>query len=178
MALAFFFNKWEYPRRRREPGRWRGRPVTHPSTAGERSGLLLPLDRYLLWLCRRGGRPGPQWSPAPSRPPIGPPRPAGTDPPIGPPPNPPRSLRPPRRPPGSRGSESGVSPSAVNGRSSNNRCHSYGGEVGVRRGRGQVRVWRKRFSDRTWGLRKVKEVGVERRKNRKVSQEQGRERKQ
>lgn len=29
-----------------------------------------------------------------------------------------------------------------------------------------------------WGLRKGKEVGVERRKNRKVSQEQGRERKQ
>lgn len=110
----------------------------HPSTAGERSGLLLPLDRYLLWLCRRGGRPGPQWSPAPNRPPIGPPRPAGTDPPIGPPPKPPRSLRPPRRPPGSRGSESGVSPSVVNGRSSNNRCHSYRDDgMGWDRGRGR-----------------------------------------
>ena len=110
---------------------------THPSTAGERSGLLLPLDRYLrwlCWLCRRGGRPAPQWSPAPSRPPIGPPRPAGTDPPIGPPPNPPRSLRPPSRPPGSRGSESGVSLSVVNGRSSNNRCHSYG-IIRIRQGR-------------------------------------------
>lgn len=107
--------------------------VTHPSTAGERSGLALTLVRYLLSLCRRGGRPGPQCSPAPSRPPIGPPRPAGTEPPIGPPPNPPRSLRPPKRPPGSRGSESGVSPS-VNGRSSNNRCHSYR-DVGIAQGR-------------------------------------------
>lgn len=98
--------------------------VTHPSTAGERSGLLLPLDRYLLWLLRRGGRPGPQCSPAPSRPPIDPPRPAGTDPPIGPPPNPPRSLKLPRRPPGSLGSESGLSMSLVNGRSTNKRCHS------------------------------------------------------
>ncbi len=103
---------------------------------------MLPLDRYLLWLCRRGGRPGPQCSPAPSRPPMGPPRPAGTDPPIGPPPNPPRSLRPPKRPPGSRGSESGVSPSVVNGRSSNNKCHSYK-DVGIGQGRRQVRVWRK-----------------------------------
>lgn len=97
---------------------------THPSTAGERSGLLLPLDRYLLWLCRRGGRPGPQCSPAPSRPPIGPPKPAGTDPPIGPPPKPPKSPRLPKRPPGSRGSDSSDC-SVVNGRSSNNRCHSY-----------------------------------------------------
>lgn len=129
---------------RKEPRRRQGRQrrwrlswsVTHPSTAGERSGLLLPLDRYLLWLCRRGGRPGPQWSPAPSRPPIGPPRPAGTDPPIGPPPKPPRSLRPPKRPPGSRGSESGVSPS-VNGRSSNNRCHSFRERGGDRLGFGE-----------------------------------------
>lgn len=112
--------------------------VTYPSTAGERSGLLLPLDRYLLWLCRRVGRPGPQCSPAPSKPPIGPPRPAGTEPPIGPPPNPPRSLRPLRplrRPLESRGSESEVSLSVVNGRSSNNKCHSYS-EV---RGHGEVR---------------------------------------
>lgn len=111
--------------------------VTHPSTAGERSGLVLPLDRYLLWLCRRGGRPGPQCSPAPSRPPMGPPKPAGTDPPIGPPPNPPRSLKPPKRPPGSRGSVSGLSLSVVNGRSSNSRCHSYRQD-----GMGWVRVWR------------------------------------
>lgn len=65
-----------------------------------------------------------QSSPDSSRPPIGPPKPAGTDPPIGLPPNLLRSLRPAKRLPGSRGSESGVSPS-VNGRSSNNRCHSY-----------------------------------------------------
>lgn len=115
--------------------------VTYPSTAGERSGLLLPLDRYLLWLCRRGGRPGPQCSPAPSKPSIGPPKPAGTEPPIGP--NPPRSLRPPKRPPGSRGSESGMS---VNGRSSNNRCHSYKGG-GIGEGRRQTWVGRKR----DWG---------------------------
>lgn len=127
----------------------RNQSVTHPSTAGERSGLLLPLDRYLLWLCRRGGRPGPQCSPAPSRPPMGPPRPAGTDPPIGPPPNPPRSLRPPKRPPGSRGSESGLSLSVVNGRSSNNRCHSYR-DVGT----GQVRVGRE--WELRWGGRKEK----------------------
>lgn len=116
--------------------------IAHPSTAGERSGLLLPLDRYLLWLCRRVGRPGPQCSPAPSRPPIGPPRPAGTEPPIGPPPKPPRSLRPPRRPPGSRGSESDVSLSAVNGRSSNNKCHSYR-DVRIVWRRRQVRIWRR-----------------------------------
>lgn len=113
-----YWDKWECAEQSKESC------VTHPSTAGERSGLLLPLDRYLLWLCRRGGRPGPQCSVDPSRPPIDPPIPAGTDPPIGPPPSPPRSPKPPRRPPGSRGSESGVSPS-VNGRSSNKRCHSY-----------------------------------------------------
>lgn len=95
--------------------------VTHPSTAGERSGLLLPLDLYLLWLCRRRGRPGPQCSPDPSRPPILPPKPAGTEPPMGPPPSPPRSLTPPKRP---RDSESGKSPS-VNGRSINKRCQSW-----------------------------------------------------
>lgn len=116
--------------------------VTHPSTAGERSGLLLPLDRYLLWLCRRGGRPGPQCSPAPSRPPIGPPKPAGTDPPIGPPPKLPRSLKLPRRPPGSRGSESGVSLSVVNGRSSNSKCHSYR-VVMIRQKRRWEANWRK-----------------------------------
>lgn len=116
--------------------------VTHPSTAGERSGLLLPLDRYLLWLCRRGWRPGPQCSVEPSRPPMEPPIPAGTEPPIGPPPKPPRPPRspnPPSRPPGSRGSESGVLPS-VNGRSSSRRCHSCGrggGGGGVGPGRGE-----------------------------------------
>lgn len=130
--------------------RWRWKPrgwdreqktVNHPSTAGERSGLVLPLDRYLLWLCRRVGRPGPQCSPAPRRPPICPPRPAGTEPPIGPPPKLPRSLRPPRRPPGSRGSDSDVSLSVVNGRSSNNKCHSYR-DVGTVWGRRWVQIWR------------------------------------
>lgn len=98
--------------------------IIYPSTAGERSGLLLPLNRYLLWLCRRGGRPGPKCSLAPKRPPICPPRPAGTDPPIGPPPSPPKSPKLPKRLPGSRGSESGVSLSVVNGLSNNRRCHS------------------------------------------------------
>lgn len=151
--------------------------VTHPSTAGERSGLLLPLDRYLLWLCRRGGRPGPQCSPDPSRPPIGPPKPAGTDPPIGPPPNPPRSLRPPKRPPGSRGSESGVSPS-VNGRSSNNRCHSYR-DVRIGQGRRQVRVGRKRdfqaesgIEDRRPGST-VRKEGTPTKKLRRLGQQKG-----
>lgn len=101
-------------------------PPTHPSTAGERSGLLPPLARYLLWLCRRRGRPGPQCSPGPSRPPMLPPSPAGTEPPMGPPPSPPRSLIPPNRP---RASESGVSPS-VKGRSINKRCHSCQGQTG------------------------------------------------
>lgn len=99
--------------------------TTYPSTAGERSGLLLPLDLYLLWLPKRGGRPCPQESLDPSRPPMDPPRPVGTDPPIDPPPSPPRSPKPIRRPPGSRCSESGLSLSVVNGRSSNKRCHSY-----------------------------------------------------
>lgn len=116
--------------------------ITYPSTAGERSGRLLPLDLYLLWLCRRGGRPGPQWSPAPSRPPMGPPRPAGTDPPTDPPPSIPRSLTPPRRPPGSRGSESGLSLSAVNGRSSNKRCHNCRDvEVGQRKKREKLKTY-------------------------------------
>lgn len=149
--------------------------VAHPSTAGERSGLLLPLDRYLLWLCKREGRPCPQWSPAPSRPPIGPPRPAGTEPPIGPPPNPPRALRPPRRPPGSRRSESGVSPSAVNGRSSN-RCHSYR-MVGFDRG-GDGNGFEGRDFETESGIKgkQAGQGGKRGRKREKVSQEQCRER--
>lgn len=94
---------------------------THPSTAGERSGRLLPLDLYLLCVCRRGGRLGPQWSPPP--PPKGPPRfplrPPGTEPPNGPPPKPS-----PPAPPGTRGSESGLSRSTMNGRSTNRSCQS------------------------------------------------------
>lgn len=92
----------------------------YPSTAGERSGRLLPLDRYLLWVCRRGGRPGPQCS-APLRgPPRGPLSPPGTEPPKGPAPR----LPDPLPPPGTR-SESGLSRSRLNGLSTNNSCHSY-----------------------------------------------------
>lgn len=104
--------------------------VTHPSTAGERSGLLLPLDRYLLWLCRRGWRPGPQCSTELNRPPMEPPIPAGTEPPIGPPLRPPTLPKARSRLTGCRGSESGVLPS-VNGRSSSRRCHSCGQERSV-----------------------------------------------
>lgn len=102
---------------------------TYPSTAGERSGRLLPLDLYLLWVCKRGGRLGPQWSPPP---PNGPPRfplsPPGTEPPNGPPPKPS-----PPGPPGTRGSESGLSKSTVNGRSTNRSCQSYTRETSKRR---------------------------------------------
>lgn len=98
---------------------------TYPSTAGLRSGRLLPLDLYLLWVCRRGGRLGPQCSPPPPKePPRFPLRPPGTEPPNGPPPRPS-----PPAPPGTRGSESGLSKSTVNGRSTKRSCQSYGREM-------------------------------------------------
>lgn len=96
------------------------RYLIYPSTAGERSGRLLPLDRYLLWVCRRGGRPGPQCSAPPRGPPRGPLSPPGTEPPKGPAPR----LPDPLPPPGTR-SESGLSRSRLNGLSTNNSCHSY-----------------------------------------------------
>lgn len=96
------------------------RYFTYPSTAGERSGRLLPLDRYLLCVCRRGGRPGPQCSPPPRGLPRDPPSPPGTEPPNGPVPR----LTDPLPPPGTR-SESGLSRSRLNGLSTNNSCHSY-----------------------------------------------------
>lgn len=98
------------------------RYITYPSTAGERSGRLLPLDRYLLWVCRRGGRPGPQCSATLRGPPRVPLSPPGTEPPNGPAPR----LPDPLPPPGTR-SESGLSRSRLNGLSTNNSCHSYRG---------------------------------------------------
>lgn len=89
--------------------------------AGERSGRLVPLDRYLLWLCRRGGRLGPQCSPTPKGSPRGPPSPPGPIRPNGPAPRLPEPLPPPRI-----RSESGLSRSRLNeGLSTNNNCHSY-----------------------------------------------------
>ncbi len=96
------------------------RCLTYPSTAGERSGRLLPLDRYLLCVCKRGGRPGPQYSPPPRGPPRDPPSPPGTEPPNSPVPR----LPDPLPPPGTR-SDSGLSRSRLNGLSTNNSCHSY-----------------------------------------------------
>lgn len=96
------------------------RYITYPSTAGERSGRLLPLDRYLLWVCRRGGRPGPQCSATLRGPPRVPLSPPGTEPPNGPAPR----LPDPLPPPGTR-SESGLSRSRLNGLSTNNSCQSY-----------------------------------------------------
>lgn len=97
---------------------------TYPSTAGERSGRLLPLDLYLLWVCRRGGRLGPQCSPPPKGLLRFPLRPPGTEPPNGPPPRPS-----PPAPPGTRGSDSGLSKSAVKGHSANRSCQSYSREM-------------------------------------------------
>ncbi len=104
------------------------RCLTYPSTAGERSGRLLPLDRYLLCVCKRGGRPGPQYSPPPRGPPRDPPSPPGTEPPNSPVPR----LPDPLPPPGTR-SDSGLSRSRLNGLSTNNSCHSYSERDGYKR---------------------------------------------